>query len=129
MAPNTRTSTKKQTEASRTATAADRLKKKLRTGKARLHRIPGPIQTALLGIHPPPLKVPSLETLYLRTESLSAQIHELQRKNRALTKELRKLKGKVEELEDASEPAEDLHPSAIHPGAYVEVPSWFNNNN
>ena len=75
------------------------LRRKEKQQKARLCHIPGPVRLARGLGSPPPLKLPTLEKVYLDNESLKATIYSLERNLRGLRYELIKIKSKVVTLE------------------------------
>ena len=70
MSPKLRPSTVEKTKTLKPLSFKWDIKKRVKQGKLSVSRIPGPIQTGILGWPgPKPIRVPSIEEIYLTTKS------------------------------------------------------------
>ena len=104
MSPTLRPSTVEKTKTSKRLSFKRDIERKVKQGKLRVSRIPGPIRTGVLGWPGPrPIRVPPVEQIYLDTQSNAADIAALIRQHKTYKHELYEFQKRVKYLEEDNE--------------------------
>ena len=101
MSPKLHPSTVEKTKTSKQLSFKRDIERKVKQGKLRVSRIPGPIRTGVLGWPGPnPIRVPPIEQIYLDTQLCAANIAALIRQAKTYKRALYGLQSRVKYLEE-----------------------------